>query len=159
MYWRLYRQCYLCFPVAGLLSTLQRWGLPRWAALSVTYLLFVGAFIIALCLSCHWYGDSWWLLFIELPTMVAAVQHGLTSIQESFSDIISEELLAEWTTIATAEFSRLGQWLLSASVSSCPIWWAFSSTLCWYPYWYSLCCWTRTKSSPGWQPSCRNSVR
>ena len=108
------------FLLQGLLSTLQRWGLPRWAALFVTYLLFVGTFTIMLVFILPLVWRQLVALFTELPRMVASVQHGLTSIQQSFSDIISEELLAEWTTIATAEFSRMGQWLLSVSVSQLP---------------------------------------
>ena len=107
------------FLLQGLVSTLQRWGLPRLAALSVSYLLFAG-FIVALMFVLPLLWRQLVALFTELPGMVIAVQKALTGLQLRYSEFISEEQLAEWTTMTSAEFSRLGQWLLSVSVSQLP---------------------------------------
>jgi putative permease len=107
------------FLLQGLVSSLQRWGLPRLAALSVSYLLFAG-FIVALMFVLPLLWRQLVALFTELPGMVIAVQKALTGLQLQYSEFISEEQLAEWTTMTSAEFSRLGQWLLSVSVSQLP---------------------------------------
>jgi putative permease len=59
-------------------------------------------------------------LFNEFPGMVAAVQDGLLGLQKSVSGFVGEKQLAEWTAMATAEFSRMGKWLFAASVSQLP---------------------------------------
>ena len=38
----------VAFLLQGLVATLQRWGAPGWCALLVTYLLFIGVFLITL---------------------------------------------------------------------------------------------------------------
>ena len=43
---------------------------------------------------------------VALPGMVSAVQQGLLGLQQSFSDIVSEDQLAEWSSMANAELSR-----------------------------------------------------
>lgn len=110
----------VAFLLQGLLSALQRWGMPRLLALSLTYLLFVGTFLFLLVFVLPLVWRQLAALFTELPGMVAAVQKGLIGLQQSYSDIISEQQLAEWSAMAGTEFSRLGQWLLSASVSQLP---------------------------------------
>lgn len=110
----------VAFLLQGLVSTLQRWGLPRWAALGVSYLLFVGCFIVMLVFVMPLVWRQLVALFTELPGMVIAVQQGLAGLQLRYSAYISQEQLAEWTTLASAEFSRLGQWLLSVSVAQLP---------------------------------------
>ncbi len=110
----------VAFLLQGLVSTLRRWGLPRWAALWLTYLLFIGVFLTMLVFIMPLVWRQLAALFNELPGMVSAVQQGLLGLQESFSDIVSEEQLAEWSTMAGSEVSRLGQWLFAMSVSQLP---------------------------------------
>jgi putative permease len=48
------------------------------------------------------------------------VQQGLLGIQQSFSDIVSKKQLAEWSSMASMEFSRLGQLVFTLSVAQLP---------------------------------------
>jgi putative permease len=108
------------FLLEGLVASLQRWGLPRWAALCLTYVLFVGGFLVMLVFVMPLAWRQLLALFNEFPGMVAAVQQSLIGLQQTFSGIISEKQLAQWTTLASEEFTRMGQKVLTVSVAQLP---------------------------------------
>jgi len=108
------------FLLQGLVSTLQRWGLPRWLALALTYLCFVGSFLVLLVFVLPLAWKQLVTLFTELPRMIEAAKQGLVLVQQRYPEVVSEALLAEWTAEATSELTRVGQWMLSVSVSQLP---------------------------------------
>jgi putative permease len=108
------------FLLEGLVASLQRWGLPRWVALCLTYVLFVGGFLVMLVFVMPLAWRQMLALFNEFPGMVAVVQQSLIGLQQTFSGIISEKQLAQWTTMASEEFTRMGQKVLTVSVSQLP---------------------------------------
>lgn len=110
----------LAFLLQGMVSTLQRWGLPRLGAIGLTYLLFIGAFLTLLVVILPLVWRQLVNLFTELPGMVGAVQQALLGMQQSFAQFVSKEQLAEWTSMANTEFSRLGQWVFALSVAQLP---------------------------------------
>lgn len=108
------------FLLQGLVVTLQRWGAPRWLALTLTNLFFIGAFLITLIFVAPLAWKQFLALLAELPRMIDSAKQGLIQLQHSYPELISEEVVAEWTASATSEMSRLGQWIVSTSVSQLP---------------------------------------
>ena len=108
------------FLLEGLVASLQRWGMPRLAALCLTYVLFVGGFLVMLVFVLPLAWRQMLALFNEFPGMLGAVQESLIGLQQTFSGIISEKQLEQWATVANEEFTRLGQKVLSVSVSKLP---------------------------------------
>lgn len=110
----------LAYLAQGLSSQLQRYGLPQWLGVAVSYLVFVGIF----------FGFSFALLPLvwrqllslvgEMPGMLDKAQQFLGVLPERYPDIVSEEQFRELIGIAQTEFAGLGQVAVTRTLASIP---------------------------------------
>ncbi len=110
----------LAYLAQGLSSQLQRYGLPQWLGVAVSYLAFAGIF----------FGFSFALLPLvwrqllslvgEMPGMLDKAQQFLGVLPERYPDIVSKEQFKELISIAQTEFAGLGQVAVTRTLASIP---------------------------------------
>ena len=110
----------LAYLAQGVSGRLQRYGLPQWLGVAVSYLAFVGIF----------FGFSFALLPLvwrqllslvgEMPRMLDQAQQFLGILSERYPDIISKEQFMELISVAQTEFAGLGQVAVTRTLASIP---------------------------------------
>ncbi len=106
------------FMMQGGVNRMTRVGLGRLPAILIVFFAFVG-FVTAFLLfvmPIAWRQSV--NLFNELPRMVAEVQNLLLLIPQKYPDLVSESQVRQLIGAAATEVSKMGQWLLSLSLSS-----------------------------------------
>ena len=110
----------LAFLMEGLSTQLERHGLPQWLGVSVSYLVFVGAF----------FGFTLGLLPMvwrqlaslaqEMPRMLEQGRLLMDVLPQRYPELFSAAQLNEVTALAKAEIAGLGQAILTRSFASIP---------------------------------------
>lgn len=110
----------LAYLAEGLSSHLQKFGMPEWLGVAVSYLVFVGVFF-GFCfalLPLVWRQTL--SLFSQMPEMLEAVRQFLGVLPEKYPHIVSRVQLAELIAAAQAEFAGMGQFLVKGSLAWIP---------------------------------------
>lgn len=110
----------LAFMMQGIIDQLMARKAPQWAAVSVAFFIFVGTFLLALLVVLPLAWQQMTKLFNELPGMLSQLQQLLLILPERYPFLFSESQVQEWAILARAELGKLGQLVLSFSISSIP---------------------------------------
>lgn len=110
----------LAFMMQGLIAQLMARKVPQWLAVTVAFLIFVGTFLVALLVIMPLVWNQVTTLFNELPGMLTRGQHLMLVLPEEYPSLISEQQVQEWMVLAKSEAGKVGQMVLSFSISSIP---------------------------------------
>jgi putative permease len=108
----------LAYLMEGVASRLERLGLPQWAGVAISFVVFVGAFfgIILVLLPLVW--QQLVSLAGEMPRMVEQGQHALIGLSEQYPELLSKAQLNQLITMAQAEIAAAGQSVVAFSLNS-----------------------------------------
>jgi putative permease len=108
----------IAYLLEGPVGLLQRWKLPRMAAVLLVFLLFLVFlfFLLFGLLPLLWQQVV--QLFQQLPSWISWIQRELMRLPELYPDFISEQLVLDLAAVLKTELTQLGQRILSLSVSS-----------------------------------------
>jgi putative permease len=110
----------LAYLAQGLSTQLQKFGLPEWLGVAVSYLAFVGVFF-GFCfalLPLVWRQTV--SLFSEMPAMLESVRQFLGVLPERYPHIVSRAQLTDLITAAQNQFAGMGQMVVKGSLSWIP---------------------------------------
>jgi len=108
----------LAFLMQGLVTWLQKRGVPHLPSVVLVFLFFIG-FVAAFLLFVM--PIAWRQLvnlFNELPRMVGQVQSLLLLLPEKYPNLVSADQIRQLIGVAATELSRLGQWVVTFSLNS-----------------------------------------
>jgi len=110
----------IAYLLEGLAGRLERWKVPRLAAVLLVFLVFLLLlfFLLFGLLPLLWQQVG--QLFQQLPAMISWTQRELLRLPERYPDFISQQLVVDFIEVLKTELTLLGQRTLSLSVSSVP---------------------------------------
>ncbi|MFV1872201.1 MAG: AI-2E family transporter [Oleiphilus sp.] len=111
----------LAYVLQGLVAYLRSKGVPKVAAVYVSYLFFLGivlGFFFSI-LPLVWRQLT--ALIRDMPTIVTKLKKLVFSLQEEYSTIITLQELDIIIQDLTSEVANLGQWVLSQSIEGLPV--------------------------------------
>ncbi|HEY7885112.1 MAG TPA: AI-2E family transporter [Cellvibrionaceae bacterium] len=111
----------IAFLMQGVVTHLRSWGAPHWLAVTITSLLLIAMLvsILFVLMPVIWQQSA--RFFAEVPRMVREWQDILLLLPENYPNLVSEEQVEKLMVATTNELGRLGQGLVSFSVSSLPV--------------------------------------
>ncbi|WP_372747392.1 AI-2E family transporter [Litorivivens sp.] len=107
------------FMMQGMIATLVAWRAPRWLAITLAYLLFMGLFFGFIFGLMPLVWKQLTSLIQELPVLLRELQKTLMQWPER-SDLISEAQVRDLVGAAGAELGKLGQRVVSFSIAQLP---------------------------------------
>ncbi|NQX89450.1 MAG: AI-2E family transporter [Halioglobus sp.] len=110
----------LAYLAQGLASLLQRYGVPQWLGVAVSYLVFIGfffSFVFAL-LPLAW--RQMLSLASELPSMMQRGQELLSVLPQRYPQFVSDAQIGELQSFVQAELAGLGPSLVTGSLAWIP---------------------------------------
>ncbi|MDP3977301.1 MAG: AI-2E family transporter [Pseudomonas sp.] len=111
----------LAFLMQGLVNALERLRLPPIVAVSLVFLLFMGALGLFLLVLMPLLWRQLSTLFNELPRMLGEWQALFLLLPERYPNLISDAQVLQLTEAISGEAGKFGQWALSFSLSSLPL--------------------------------------
>ncbi len=111
----------LAYVMQGSIKSLERARFPRALAVWCTFLIFLGGFVSLLFLVIPRVWRQMRSLFENLPAMTRSLQGLLDQLPGKYPQLISEQMVASWGEMLSAEATDIGQWLVSASISQLPL--------------------------------------
>jgi putative permease len=110
----------LAYLMQGLASQLERHGLPQWLGVSISYVVFVGAFFAVSLgiLPLAW--RQFVSLVSELPRMLEQGRQLLVVLPEQYPEYLTVEQLDQYVSMAQKELANLGQTIVTRILSSIP---------------------------------------
>ncbi len=110
----------LAYLMQGVASRIQRFGLPQWVGVAVSFLVFVGAFfsIIFGLLPLVW--RQLVSLAGEMPRMLEQWRQALIGLSNEYPQYLSKPQLEQLVGVAQGELATLGQSVVAFSLSSLP---------------------------------------
>lgn len=111
----------LAYVMQGVIKLMSRYQIPKLAAVSLTFLMFLGGFIAFLFLVVPRVWRQMRALFEALPEMVNQSKETLEQLPQDYPNIVSEQQVTSWGELLTAEAGEIGQWILSFSLSQLPV--------------------------------------
>ncbi|MFB9884978.1 AI-2E family transporter [Balneatrix alpica] len=108
----------LAFLLQGAVSRVKRYGVRHWLAVSLVFVLAIGLFFgfVLFFLPIIWTQFN--NLLKELPRMLAEGQALLNLLPQKYPTLVSPEQVRLWTEQAAGELGKLGQVVLTFSLSS-----------------------------------------
>ncbi len=108
----------VAFLMQGMVKGMERYRVPHMVAVSLVFTLFLGLLfaLIFILLPLVWNQLS--NLFTELPSMFSKGQALLAGLPEKYPQFMTETQLKGWMNEAANEMGRMGQWLLTQSLST-----------------------------------------
>ncbi|MDA1301497.1 MAG: AI-2E family transporter [Proteobacteria bacterium] len=111
----------LAYIMQGIIKALHRLQMPNWAAVSLTYLLFLGGFVGFLVFVIPMIWRQLQNLYSELPNMATKAREVLDQLPQQFPDLISTHQVNAWVAMVNTEASGITQWIVSFSLSQLPV--------------------------------------
>lgn len=111
----------LAFLMQGAVNGLERIGIPHVGAVWIVFLLFISVLMAILLVLLPLLWQQLFNLFNELPRMLRDWQDLMLLLPERYPQLISDEQVLRGIDSARGELGRLGQFMLSFSLSSLPI--------------------------------------
>ena len=108
------------FILQGIVDWLERMRVPHMLAVVISFILFVAVFLVLFLLLMPLIWDQSSALLNELPRMVQEWQGVVRHLPETYPGFISEAQVVAWGSTAAGQLSRMGQWLVSFSLSKLP---------------------------------------
>ncbi|WP_136068487.1 AI-2E family transporter [Modicisalibacter radicis] len=108
----------LAFLLQGIVSWLERRGLPRLLSVLLVFLIFVGALLALALIVLPLVWNQLLELVQESPRMFASVQGLLDDMQARYPTVITPAQIDDWIATAGREATQLGQRALTLSLAS-----------------------------------------
>ena len=108
----------IAYLLDGVVSWLQRFGLPRNAAVIIVFSLFLALFAVLLVGLLPLISRQIAQLFQEFPIMLAKGQRELLKLPERYPEFISQERISQIFAYLSSDIGDLGQYVVSISLSS-----------------------------------------
>lgn len=106
------------FLLQGVVSWLERRGLPRLLSVLLVFLIFIGALLALALVVMPLVWNQMIELVREAPRMFASVQDWLDDLQARYPTLITPDQIQEWIATAGREATQLGQRALTLSLAS-----------------------------------------
>ncbi len=111
----------LAYLMQGLSAFCVSRGMPQWAGVSISFLVFVGLFFGFLFLLLPLVWQQTVSLLSELPRMIEQIRGWVSVLPDQYPDMISERQISEAVSLAQRRVAELGQSILSLSLASIPL--------------------------------------
>jgi putative permease len=111
----------LAFLMQGFIKYLSGKNVPDWAAITVSFIVFLGGFIAILGFIIPMVWGQMAKLFAELPKMITRGQALLDLIPENYPNLITHDQVDSLVKMVGTEVALSGQGLLSFSLSQLPV--------------------------------------
>ena len=111
----------LAFLMQGSIKFLSSKNMPNWAAITVSFAVFLGGFLAVLGIVIPMVWGQMAKLFTELPKMIAKGQSLLDLVPENYPTLITHDQVDSMVKLIGTEVAHSGQWLLSFSLSQLPV--------------------------------------
>lgn len=106
------------YMLQGLVNALSKLPVPNTVIIYFVYFLFVGLSTLIIFVFLPFTWNRLALFVNELPSMVDQLRHLLLLLPQNYPDLFTEEQVQLWLDTMQGELGRLGQTVLSYSVSS-----------------------------------------
>lgn len=110
----------LAFLMQGVVSQLERLGLPHIFAVSISSAMLVVTLIVGLIILMPLTLDQLSNLVQELPGLIVLIQERLVLLQQLYPAFVTDAQIKEWTELLNKELGGFGQEVLSFSVANIP---------------------------------------
>lgn len=110
----------LAFMLEGLVKRLQSWRVPEWAAVYLTFLLFVGALAATLLFLVPLLWQQLRALLTAMPTYVARLQDLLRQAAAESPGLVTPQQVDQWLGSIAGEVGGLSGALLNTLVAQVP---------------------------------------
>ncbi len=111
----------LAYLMQGLSAVIIRQGLPEWAGVLVSFLVFVGLFFGFLFLLLPLVWRQTLSLLGELPRMIEQIREWLVILPERYPEVVTQQQITETVSAVQRGVTEIGQSILSMSISSIPV--------------------------------------
>ncbi|NDY43070.1 AI-2E family transporter [Dissulfurirhabdus thermomarina] len=108
----------IAYLLQGPVARMERLGLPRLAAVSLVFLLFMAVLVFILLGLLPLLSRQVGQFLHDLPAMIAGGQQALLRLPERYPDFVTEAQLTQLMATLRAEVMGIGQHLLSLSLAS-----------------------------------------
>jgi putative permease len=108
----------IAYLLEGIVSYLERWGCPRWLAVTLVFVAFVATFFGIVFGLLPLLSQQVTQFFQLLPKMIIRGQELLLSLPEHYPNLFSEEQVRDLTKLIRLEVAQLGRKVLSWSLAS-----------------------------------------
>jgi putative permease len=102
----------------GMVSRLEKWKFSHILAVNLVFVLFFSALIFAAFILLPLLWEQLSSLVNDLPQKIKRLEVYVVSISQEYPTYISKEQLQHWIATFQSDFSRLGNWALSFSLST-----------------------------------------
>ena len=110
----------LAFLMQGVVVQLERLKVPHLASVSLVFILFLGLLFTFIFILLPLIWNQLTSLFSELPRMLHDGQELLLGLPEKYPQFVSEAQIKDWIKDASKETGKVGQWVVSYSLSTIP---------------------------------------
>ncbi len=110
----------LAFIMQGLAARMEKWGVPHAIALWITFVVFLGGMVWAMLVVLPRAWQQTVNLFRELPRIMETTEDALLLLPERYPTLFREETVEQLVTRIGEEVARMGQALLSFSLTNIP---------------------------------------
>lgn len=110
----------LAFVLQGIVSLLERRGVPHILAVISVFVFFLALLVLVILGLIPLLWEQLTTLFQELPRMMQEGQQLLLHLPEAYPGFISEEQIVIWMNTLQGQLGQLGQWVLSVSIAQLP---------------------------------------
>ena len=108
----------IAYLLEGMVAGLERFGAPRIIAVVIVFTIFMACLLLLILWLLPLLSRQIGQLLHDLPSMVASTQKVLMQLPEKYPELISKSQIQQINDYLTTELTRLGQYLLSASLAS-----------------------------------------
>jgi len=113
------------FLIHGLLALLLRYGCPSVLAFTISFVVFASLFLGSLLILLPLVWKQMQLMLSELPGILQSAQDLLILILQKYPEFVSEQQILDWANFTNNELAKIGQVVLSLSLSTLPNIFAF----------------------------------
>lgn len=110
----------IAYLLQGLVTWLERYSLPHWAAVTCVFVLFVTLLVASLIWVIPLLINQLTAFVSEIPAMINASLNALNDLPDKYPDYVTQENLQQVFREIKQSSSKLGQKILSFSIASIP---------------------------------------
>ena len=108
----------IAYLLEGIVVSLQRFKIPRFASVLIVFLIFMACLILLIVGLLPTLSRQFGQFLQQLPSIIASGQKELMLLPERYPDFISEDQLKNVMEVLTSELTSLGQHALTFSLAS-----------------------------------------
>lgn len=110
----------IAFLLQGVVRRLVGWRVPEWAAVYLTFVLFVGATIAFLGLLVPLLWQQLRAMMGALPELIVRLREVGRDLAERFPELITQTQIDQWVSAATGQAGTMGGGVVESLVSNVP---------------------------------------